>query len=310
VAKYAGAAKSQSTMDVILHIIPDNVITAFGSGDLLQILFFSVLFGAALSAMGEKGKSVEQLLERISHAFFAIINIVMYYAPIGAFGAIAFTIGKFGISSLTSLGELLLCVLATMLLFVLVVLGAITRYCKFSIRRFLAYFKDELMIVLGTASSETVLPRLIEKLQRLGCAKPVVGLVIPTGYSFNLDGTSIYLSMAAIFIAQAYNVPLTIWEQLSILLLLMVTSKGAAAVTGGGFITLAATMSATGSLPIEGLALLLGIDRFMSTARALTNMVGNAVATMAVAKMEGEFNEAVAIQEYRSHFQRPDIVTL
>jgi aerobic C4-dicarboxylate transport protein len=310
VAKYAGAAKSQSAVEVLTHIVPDNVITAFGSGDLLQILFFSVLFGAALSMMGERGKPVEDLLERISHTFFAVIGIIMYYAPIGAFGAIAFTIGKFGISSLTSLGELLLGVLITMLLFVFLVLGSIARFYGFSIFRFLAYFRDELMIILGTSSSETVLPRMMEKLQRLGCAKPVVGLVIPTGYSFNLDGTSIYLSMAAIFIAQAYNVHLSVLQQLSILALLMVTSKGAAAVTGGGFITLAATMSATGVLPIEGLALLLGVDRFMSTGRALTNMIGNGVATMVIAKMENEFDEAAALLEYQSYFGKPTIATL
>ncbi|MDR3437478.1 dicarboxylate/amino acid:cation symporter [Telmatospirillum sp.] len=306
VAQYAtAAAKSQGTLEILMHIVPDNLIGAFGSGDLLQILFFSVLFGAALSVLGEKGKPVEDFLERLSYAFFGVINIVMYYAPIGAFGAIAFTIGKFGVSSLTSLGELLLGVLLTMVLFVVFVLGSIARIYGFSIFRFLAYFKDELMIVLGTSSSETVLPRMMEKLQRLGCAKPVVGLVIPTGYSFNLDGTSIYLSMAAIFIAQAYNIDLSIWQQLSIMVLLMVTSKGAAAVTGGGFITLAATMSATGALPIEGLALLLGIDRFMSTARALTNMVGNGVATMVIAKMEDEFDETKALKEYQTYFEKP-----
>jgi aerobic C4-dicarboxylate transport protein len=260
--------------------------------------------------MGERGKPVEDFLERLSYTFFKVIGIIMYYAPIGAFGAIAFTIGKFGISSLTSLGELLLGVLLTMMIFIFVILGGIARFYGFSIFRFLAYFRDELMIILGTSSSETVLPRMMDKLQRLGCAKPVVGLVIPTGYSFNLDGTSIYLSMAAIFIAQAYNVHLSIWQQLSILALLMVTSKGAAAVTGGGFITLAATMSATGVLPIEGLALLLGVDRFMSTGRALTNMIGNGVATMVIAKMEDEFDETKALQEYQSHFEQPALASL
>ncbi|MTJ84234.1 MAG: dicarboxylate/amino acid:cation symporter [Telmatospirillum sp.] len=307
ISKYAVQAKSQSAVEVLMHIVPDNIIGAFGSGDLLQILFFSILFGAALSMMGDKGKPVEEFLERLSYAFFGVINVVMYYAPIGAFGAIAFTIGRFGVGSLSALGMLLVGVLATMVIFVLGVLGLIARIYGFSIFRFLAYLKDELMIVLGTSSSETVLPRMMDKLQRLGCAKPVVGLVIPTGYSFNLDGTSIYLSMAAIFIAQAYNIDLTLWQQLSILALLMVTSKGAAAVTGGGFITLAATMSATGTLPIEGLALLLGIDRFMSTARALTNMIGNGVATMVIAKMEQEFDGERALTEYRSYFDRPAI---
>lgn len=294
VAKYADAAHHQSTVDLITKIVPDNVIGAFASGDLLQILFFSVLFGGALSALGEKGKPVEQFLERVSHAFFGVINTIMYFAPIGTFGAVAFTIGRFGVESLSQLGQLLVAVLLTMVLFIVVVLGAIARAYGFSIFRFLGYVKDEMMIVLGTSSSESVLPRMMEKMQRLGCSKPVVGLVIPTGYSFNLDGTTIYLSMATIFIAQAYNIDLSIWQQLSIMVLLMLTSKGAAAVTGGGFITLAATMAATGQLPIEGLALLFGVDRFMSTARALTNMIGNGVATVVVAKMEREFDSSVA----------------
>jgi aerobic C4-dicarboxylate transport protein len=294
VAKYADAAHHQSTIDLITKIVPDNVIGAFASGDLLQILFFSVLFGGALSALGEKGKPVEQFLERVSHAFFGVINTIMYFAPIGTFGAVAFTIGRFGLESLSQLGQLLVAVLVTMVLFIVVVLGAIARVSGFSIFRFLGYVKDEMMIVLGTSSSESVLPRMMDKMQRLGCSKPVVGLVIPTGYSFNLDGTTIYLSMATIFIAQAYNIDLSIWQQLSIMVLLMLTSKGAAAVTGGGFITLAATMAATGQLPIEGLALLFGVDRFMSTARALTNMIGNGVATVVVAKMEREFDDSVA----------------
>ena len=302
VTKYASAAHEQGTVALLMKMVPDNVVGAFASGDLLQILVFSVLFGAALSMLGEKGKPVEDLLERISQAFFGIIHTIMYFAPVGAFGAMAFTIGKFGVSSLTSLGELMVAVLITMVLFILLVLGSIARLYGFSILRFLRYVKDELLIILGTSSSESVLPRMMEKLQRFGCSKPVVGLVIPTGYSFNLDGTTIYLSMAALFIAQAYNIDLTLWQQLSIMVLLMVTSKGAAAVTGGGFITLAATLQATGQLPIEGLALLFGVDRFMSTARALTNMIGNGVATVVVAKMEKEFDEGKAIAEYREHF--------
>jgi aerobic C4-dicarboxylate transport protein len=297
VSKYASAAHHQSTIDILMKIVPDNVLGAFASGDLLQILFFSVLFGAALSMAGEKGKPVEEFLERISHAFFGVIAIVMRYAPIGTFGAMAFTVSKFGIESLSQLGQLLVAVLLTMVLFIFVVLGLIARFSGFSIFRFLRYFKDELLIILGTSSSESVLPRMMVKLQRLGCSKPVVGLVIPTGYSFNLDGTTIYLSMAALFIAQAYNIDLSLWQQISIMLVLMLTSKGAAAVTGGGFITLAATLSATGQLPIEGLALLFGVDRFMSTARALTNMIGNGVATMVVAKMENEFDEVIAASE-------------
>ena len=303
VAKYASAAHNMTVTEHLMKIVPDNVIGAFASGDLLQILFFSVLFGAALSIMGEAGKPVEQLLERVASAFFGVINIVMRFAPIGTFGAMAYTISKFGLESLSQLGQLLVAVLLTMLLFIFVVLGGIAKFYGFSILRFLRYLKDELMIVLGTSSSETVLPRMMTKLQRLGCSKPVVGLVIPTGYSFNLDGTTIYLSMAAIFIAQAYNIDLTLWQQLSIMLLLMLTSKGAAAVTGGGFITLAATLAASGQLPVEGLALLFGVDRFMSTARALTNMIGNGVATVVVAKMEGEFDTAMETEEYRQYFE-------
>jgi len=302
VTKYADAAHNQTTVDFLMKMVPDNVIGAFASGDLLQILVFSVLFGAALSMLGERGKPVEDFLERVSQAFFSLIHIIMHFAPIGAFGAMAFTIGKFGVSSLTSLGMLMVAVLLTMVLFILVVLGLVAKFYGFSIFRFLRYLKDEQLIVLGTSSSESVLPRLMEKMQRFGCSKPVVGLVIPTGYSFNLDGTTIYLSMAALFIAQAYNIDLTIWQQLSIMALLMVTSKGAAAVTGGGFITLAATLQATGQLPIEGLALLFGVDRFMSTARALTNLIGNGVATVVVAKMEKEFDQTKAVQEYQSHF--------
>ena len=302
VAKYATEAQHQSATDFLMNVIPDNILGAFVKGDLLQILFFSILFGIALSAMGEKGKPVEVFLEKVGSALFGVINIVMKAAPIGAFGAMSFTIGKYGISSLAQLGALMAAVYLTMIVFIFVVLGLIARVNGFSIWRFLGYIKEELLIVLGTSSSESVLPRIMEKLQRFGCSKHVVGLVIPTGYSFNLDGTSIYLSMAAIFIAQAFNIELTIWQQLSILVVLMLTSKGAAAVTGGGFITLAATLSATGALPVEGLALLLGVDRFMSEARALTNLIGNGVATVVVAKMEGEFDEGRAVAEYQSHF--------
>lgn len=307
VAKYATAAKDQDTISILMKIIPDNVVSAFGSGDLLQILFFSVLFGAALAMMGERGKPVEDFLERVAHAFFGLISIVMRVAPIGAFGAMSFTIGKYGIKSLTSLGALMASVYITMALFVFIVLGIIAKLYGFNIWRFLRYIKDELLIVLGTSSSESVLPRMMDKMQRFGCSKPVVGLVIPTGYSFNLDGTSIYLSMAAIFIAQAFNIDMSIGQQLGIMLILMLTSKGAAAVTGGGFVTLAATLSATGQLPVEGLALLLGVDRFMSEARAITNLIGNGVATVVVAKMEKEFDETKAIQEYQSHFEDASI---
>lgn len=297
VSKYASQAKAQSTVDFFVNIVPDNVIGAFVKGDLLQILFFSVVFGAALAAMGEKGRPVEEFLERCSHALFGVIGILMRAAPIGAFGAMAYTIGKYGVGSLFALGQLMASVYITMAVFVFAVLGGIARAYGFSLWKFLKYIRIELLIVLGTSSSESVLPRMIDKMQRLGCSKHVVGLVIPTGYSFNLDGTSIYLSMAAIFIAQAYGVDLSLWQQLSILGILLVTSKGAAAVTGGGFVTLAATLSATGVLPVEGLALLLGVDRFMSEARAITNLIGNGVATVVVAKMEGEFDQSKADAE-------------
>lgn len=310
VAKYATAAKEQSTIEFFVNIIPDNVIGAFVKGDMLQILFFAVIFGVALAAMGQKGKLVEDMFEKVGYALFGVIGILMRVAPIGAFGAMSFTIGKYGVSSLTSLGQLMAAVYLTMALFIFGVLGTIAKLYGFNLLTFLRYIKDELLIVLGTSSSESVLPRMMEKMQKFGCSKHVVGLVIPTGYSFNLDGTSIYLSMAAIFIAQAFNVELTIWQEITILGLLMLTSKGAAAVTGGGFVTLAATLSATGVLPIEGLALLLGVDRFMSEARAITNLIGNGVATIVVAKMEGEFDESKAVAEYQEHFKEPALARI
>lgn len=310
VAKYATAAEKQSSLDFIVGIVPDNALGAFVKGDMLQILFFAIIFGIALAALGQRGKPVEDMMERLSHVMFGIIGILMRFAPIGAFGAMAFTIGQYGVESLFALGQLMVAVYMTMALFVFGVLGSIAKAYGFSLGRFLRYIKDELLIVLGTSSSESVLPRMMDKMQRFGCSKHVVGLVIPTGYSFNLDGTSIYLSMAAIFIAQAFNIDLTVWEQLAILAVLLLTSKGAAAVTGGGFITLAATLSATGTLPIEGLALLLGVDRFMSEARAITNLIGNGVATVVIAKMEGEFDESMAVEEYQEHFSEPQLVRI
>ncbi len=310
VAKYATAAKEQSTIEFFMNIVPDNAIGAFVKGDMLQILFFAVIFGVALAAMGQKGKLIEDIFDKSAHALFGVIGILMRVAPLGAFGAMSFTIGKYGVASLVSLGQLMAAVYITMAVFVFAVLGSIARMYGFSLWRFLRFIKQELLIVLGTSSSESVLPRMMEKMQKFGCSKHVVGLVIPTGYSFNLDGTSIYLSMAAIFIAQAFNIDLTIWQQISILGLLMVTSKGAAAVTGGGFVTLAATLSATGTLPIEGLALLLGVDRFMSEARAITILIGNGVATVVVAKMEGEFDEQKAVEEYKHFFREPAIARI
>ncbi len=288
---YTESAKSFTPVELLLHMIPDSVAGAFVSGEILQVLVFSVLFGLALARVGEKGKPVVDLLYQLTAAFFNVIGIIMQAAPIGAFGAMAFTIGKYGVGTLFSLGKLMACVYITCFLFVVLILGAIAQWTGFSLWQFLRYIKEEILLVLGTSSSETALPRMITKLENLGCAKPVVGLVIPTGYSFNLDGTSIYLTMAAIFIAQATNVHLSLAQQLSILVLLLLTSKGAAAVTGAGFITLAATLSSVGTVPVAGLALLLGIDRFMSEARAITNLIGNGVATIVVAKWEGALDK-------------------
>jgi aerobic C4-dicarboxylate transport protein len=287
VSAYASSAKSFSAVEFITHMIPDTVVGAFAGGEILQVLLFSVLFGLGLARFGQKGKPLVDIIDQLSHALFNVIAIIMKVAPIGAFGAMAFTIGQYGIGSLFSLGKLMACVYLTCLLFIFVVLGTIARITGFSLWRFLRYIKEEILIVLGTSSSEAALPRMIVKMENVGCAKPVVGLVIPTGYSFNLDGTSIYLTMAAVFVAQATNTPLSLGQQLTILGVLLLTSKGAAAVTGGGFITLAATLSTTGKVPVAGLALLLGIDRFMSEARAITNLIGNGVATMVVAKWEG-----------------------
>ncbi|WP_047238813.1 cation:dicarboxylate symporter family transporter, partial [Chromobacterium subtsugae] len=274
-------------VDFLLHIIPDSVVGAFASGEILQVLTFSVLLGLALTKMGDNGKNIVHILDEFSHALFGVINMLMKLAPIGAFGAMAFTIGKYGIGSLKQLGFLMACVYLTCFAFVFIVLGAIARFSGFSLWKFLVYIKEEILLVLGTSSSESALPGIMKKLENLGCAKPVVGMVVPTGYSFNLDGTSIYLTMAAIFIAQATNVNLTLGEELAIIGVLLLTSKGAAAVTGGGFITLAATLATLGGkLPVEGLALLIGIDRFMSEARAITNLIGNGVATVVIAKWE------------------------
>jgi aerobic C4-dicarboxylate transport protein len=291
VKAYTTSAETLTTVQFLLNIIPTSVVDAFARGEILQVLLFSILFGLAILHMGEKGRPLINFLDDFTHAMFGVVGMIMRVAPIGAFGAMAFTIGQFGIGTLFSLGKLMAGVYVTCLLFVFLVLGSIARWCGFSITKFLKYIKEELLIVLGTSSSESVLPRMMVKLEHLGCQKSVVGLVIPTGYSFNLDGTSIYMTMAAVFIAQATNTPLTIAQQLGILGILLLTSKGAAAVTGGGFITLAATLSAIPTLPVAGLALLIGVDRFMSEARALTNLVGNGVATVAVAKWDGALDE-------------------
>lgn len=289
-ASFTSGAKSLSTTDFFMNIIPTSVVDAFAKGDILQVLFFSLLFGFALSAIGEKGKPVFRFIDDVSQIMFGIVGVIMKAAPIGAFGAMAFTIGKFGIGSLAKLGLLMGSFYLTCVIFIIVVLGTISKLCGFNIFKFILYIKEELLIVLGTSSSESVLPRMMIKMEKLGCTKSVVGLVIPTGYSFNLDGTSIYLTMAAMFVAQATNTPLTMTQTITILAILMLTSKGAAAVTGGGFITLAATFAAVPTIPLAGLALILGIDRFMSEARALTNLIGNGVATVVVSRWENELD--------------------
>jgi aerobic C4-dicarboxylate transport protein len=289
-AAYTGPGKMQTTTEFLLGIIPNTVIDAFAKGEILQVLLFAVMFGFALHKFGGRGTLVFDVIEKTSHVLFSIVGIIMRLAPIGAFGAMAFTIGKYGVGSLLSLGKLMGTFYLTCLVFVFVVLGLIARAHGFSIWKFVKYIKEELFIVLGTSSSESVLPRMMSKMENLGATKSVVGLVIPTGYSFNLDGTSIYLTMAAVFIAQATNTPMTLTQQLTLLAVLLLTSKGAAGVTGSGFIVLAATLSAVGGVPVAGLALILGIDRFMSEARALTNLVGNGVATLVVAKWTGELD--------------------
>jgi len=289
---YTGPGKMQGTVDFLMNVIPSSVVDAFAKGEILQVLLFSVLFGFALHKFGGRGTMVFDFIEKFSHVLFDIVGIIMKVAPIGAFGAMAFTIGKYGLGSLFSLGKLMGAFYLTCLIFVFVVLGIVSRLNGFSVFKFVRYIREELLIVLGTSSSESVLPRMMEKMENLGARKSVVGLVIPTGYSFNLDGTSIYLTMAAVFIAQATDTPMTLMQQVTLLAVLLLTSKGAAGVTGSGFIVLAATLSAVGGVPVAGLALILGIDRFMSEARALTNLVGNGVATLVVARWTGDLDMA------------------
>ena len=290
VAAFTGPGKMVGTVDFLLNVIPTSVVDAFAKGEILQVLLFSVLFGFALHKFGGRGTVVFDFVEKMSHVLFDVVGIIMKVAPIGAFGAMAFTIGKYGLGSLFSLGLLMGSFYLTCLIFVFGVLGIVGRLHGFSVFKFVRYIKEELLIVLGTSSSESVLPRMMEKMENLGARKSVVGLVIPTGYSFNLDGTSIYLTMAAVFIAQATDTPMTLMQQLTLLAVLLLTSKGAAGVTGSGFIVLAATLSAVGGVPVAGLALILGIDRFMSEARALTNLVGNGVATLVVARWTGDLD--------------------
>ncbi|MBS0233326.1 MAG: dicarboxylate/amino acid:cation symporter [Proteobacteria bacterium] len=297
VAGYVAESKDDSLVAAILNIIPNTFFSPFSEGNILQILFISLLFAFALQSSGERGKPVLILVEQTSEVLFRIVGFVMRLAPIGAFGAMAFTIGKYGVGKLSSLAFLMFAFYLTCLIFIFGVLGLIARFSGFSILKFVSYIKDELLIVLGTSSSESVLPRIIAKLEKLGCEESVVGLVVPTGYSFNLDGTCIYLTMAALFLAQATNTDLTLWHQLAILGVLLVTSKGAAGVTGSGFVTLAATLGSTSHIPVASLALIVGIDRFMSEARALTNLIGNGVATIVIAKSEGALNETAFAQE-------------
>jgi aerobic C4-dicarboxylate transport protein len=282
--------------DFIMHIIPENIVNALSTSNILQVLFFSVLLGFALSKIGPKAEPLLKGIQSLEYALFAIIKIIMYVAPIGALGAMAFTIGKYGLGSLAQLGKLMGSFYLTCILFIGIVLGGFLKLAGYNLLRLLVYIKEELLVVLGTSSSEAALPSLINKLEKLGCSEPVVGLVVPTGYSFNLDGTSIYLTMAAVFLAQATNTPLDIGQQLSLLMVLLLTSKGAAGVTGSGFIVLAATLPTVGHIPVAAIALIFGIDRFMSEGRALTNIIGNTVATIVVAKWEKELDTQTAKQ--------------
>ena len=297
IAAYIGPGKLESTSDFLFHIIPGSFVDAFAKNEILQVLLIAILFGFALHKFGGRGTLVFDFIEKFSHVLFGMVGLIMKVAPIGAFGAMAFTIGKYGVGSLLSLGQLMGAFYLTCLVFIFVILGGMAKAHGFSVWKFIRYIKEELLIVLGTSSSESVLPRLMGKLENLGAKKSVVGLVIPTGYSFNLDGTSIYLTMAAVFIAQATDTPMSLFQQLTLLAVLLLTSKGAAGVTGSGFIVLAATLSAVGHVPVAGLALILGIDRFMSEARALTNTIGNGVATLIVARWAG------ALDEQRLHSQ-------
>lgn len=300
IASYAEPGKLQNTTDFILNIIPTTVVDAFTRGEILQVLFFAVLFGFALHRFGGKESLIYQFVDRASQVLFQIVSIIMLAAPIGAFGAMAFTIGTYGVESLASLAKLMISFYSTCLIFILIVLGVVARLHGFSVLKYVRYIKEELLIVLGTSSSEAALPRLMTKLEALGAGRSTVGLVVPTGYSFNLDGTAIYLTMAAVFIAQATNTNLDITHQVILLGVLLLTSKGAAGVTGSGFIVLAATLSAVGTVPVAGLALILGIDRFMSEARALTNIIGNGVATLVVARWTGDLDVKKMQQTFRN----------
>jgi aerobic C4-dicarboxylate transport protein len=309
VAKYANPAAHQSTVEFLLNIIPDSVVGAFAKGDVLQVLLFAILFGFALMVMGDRGAAVRSFIDDIAHAIFGVIAIVMKVAPIGAFGAMAYTIGKYGPTVLGNLVSLIAVFYLTSALFVIVVLGTIARLAGVNIFKFLYYIKDELLVVLGTSSSESALPQLMEKLERLGCSRSVVGLVVPTGYSFNLDGTNIYMTLATLFIAQALGVDLTFGQQLTILVVAMLTSKGASGVTGAGFVTLAATLAVVDPRLVPGMAVLLGVDKFMSECRALTNIIGNGVATIVVSRWENELDQEMLKERLNQSVDPTDIAT-
>ena len=305
VADYAGQAKAQSVTEFLMHIIPTTVVDAFAKGDILEVLLISILFGFALSAVGSRSKPLIDFFDALSVAVFGVVNILMKFAPLGAFGAMAFTVGKYGIASLGPLIKLISTFWITSVLFVLIVLGAIARAAGFNIVKFLLYIKEEILLVLATSSSETALPTLMEKMEKLGCSKPLVGLVVPTGYTFNTDGTSLYMTLAALFVAQATNTHLTLLQQLTIFAVAVLTSKGASGVQGAAFIALVGTLSVIPTIPVAGMALILGIDRFMSMFRALVNMIGNGVATIVVARWEGELEKKALSQRLEpSSFDR------
>jgi len=290
VSAYAGQAKSQNLTEFLMHIIPTTVVDAFAKGDILEVLLVALLFGFALSAMGARCKPLLDLVDSLTLAVFRVVNIIMKFAPIGAFGAMAFTVGKYGIASLGPLARLILTFYITSILFVLIVMGGVARLAGFGIIRFLFYIKEEILLVLATSSSETALPTLMEKMERLGCSKSLVGLVVPTGYTFNTDGTSIYMTLAALFVAQATNTPLTLLQQITILGVAILTSKGASGVQGASFIALVGTLMVIPGIPVAGMALILGIDRFMSMFRGLVNMIGNGIATLVIARWENELD--------------------
>ncbi|MGF6291190.1 C4-dicarboxylate transporter DctA [Paraburkholderia youngii] len=313
ISTYTHAAQQHGMLDFFMSIVPNSIVGAFAKGEMLPIIFFSVLLAISLAKLGPRTAPFVDMLDMFLQGMFGVVRIVMYVAPIGAFGGMAFTIGKYGIGTLASFGELMLCLYLTSFFFVFVVLGLVMKMCGLSLWKFLRYIRDEIVITLGTASTEAVLPQMLIKMEAMGCARPVVGMVLPTGYTFNADGTAIYLTMAALFIAQAMNVHLSIWDQLLVLGVLLLTSKGSAGVAGAGFVALAATLASMHKIPVEGLVLLLGVDRFLNEARAVTNLIGNGVATVVVARWEGQLNRnlarAVLNRDNTARFQTPGPAT-